>query len=318
MAATTDGFVDRRAGPAAARPRRLLRHAAGRHADAARRRPAARPGADGRRRGARPRHVAARVTGAGGGRGPESLVRERWARPLRPGRASGDAEPCGSSPGGSRDGGWPAPTWAGLRPTSDRLRETLFNILGAAVRGARVLDGYAGTGARRHRGAQPRRRARRRSSSTTGARGARSPRTCGAAASRRAMLSCARTSAGSQRSPARGRFDLDPARSAVRRARPRPRRSASRRPVAGGRRRAGARARTPRRSRPQAAGALARTRAVQVRRQRAVVLPARAAGRRLGRRRLGASHDDRPRRVSARPTPPGPADGRSTRARSIR
>ncbi len=40
-----------------------------------------------------------------------------------------------------------APTWNGLRPTSDRLRETLFDILGASVRGARVLDGYAGTGA---------------------------------------------------------------------------------------------------------------------------------------------------------------------------
>lgn len=40
-----------------------------------------------------------------------------------------------------------SPTWAGLRPTSDRLRETLFNILGPSVRGARVLDGYAGTGA---------------------------------------------------------------------------------------------------------------------------------------------------------------------------
>src|SRR3954470_8784631 len=39
------------------------------------------------------------------------------------------------------------PTWEGLRPTSDRLRETLFNVLGASVRGARVLDGYAGTGA---------------------------------------------------------------------------------------------------------------------------------------------------------------------------
>jgi 16S rRNA (guanine966-N2)-methyltransferase len=39
------------------------------------------------------------------------------------------------------------PTWEGLRPTSDRLRETLFNILGPSVRGARVLDGYAGTGA---------------------------------------------------------------------------------------------------------------------------------------------------------------------------
>jgi 16S rRNA (guanine(966)-N(2))-methyltransferase RsmD len=40
-----------------------------------------------------------------------------------------------------------SPTWDGLRPTSDRLRETLFNILAPAVAGARVLDGYAGTGA---------------------------------------------------------------------------------------------------------------------------------------------------------------------------
>ena len=40
-----------------------------------------------------------------------------------------------------------SPNWEGLRPTSDRLRETLFDILGPSVRGARVLDGYAGTGA---------------------------------------------------------------------------------------------------------------------------------------------------------------------------
>jgi 16S rRNA (guanine966-N2)-methyltransferase len=40
-----------------------------------------------------------------------------------------------------------SPTWDGLRPTSDRLRETLFNILAPRVPGARVLDGYAGTGA---------------------------------------------------------------------------------------------------------------------------------------------------------------------------
>jgi 16S rRNA (guanine966-N2)-methyltransferase len=39
------------------------------------------------------------------------------------------------------------PTWSGLRPTSDQLRETLFNVLGARLPGARVLDGYAGTGA---------------------------------------------------------------------------------------------------------------------------------------------------------------------------
>jgi len=40
-----------------------------------------------------------------------------------------------------------APTWDGLRPTSDKLRETLFNILAPRMAGARVLDGYAGTGA---------------------------------------------------------------------------------------------------------------------------------------------------------------------------
>jgi 16S rRNA (guanine(966)-N(2))-methyltransferase RsmD len=39
------------------------------------------------------------------------------------------------------------PAWPGLRPTSDRLRETLFNILGTSVLGARVLDACAGTGA---------------------------------------------------------------------------------------------------------------------------------------------------------------------------
>jgi 16S rRNA (guanine966-N2)-methyltransferase len=40
-----------------------------------------------------------------------------------------------------------APDWDGLRPTSDKLRETLFNVIGARVVGARVLDGCAGTGA---------------------------------------------------------------------------------------------------------------------------------------------------------------------------
>src|SRR5919199_4613733 len=39
------------------------------------------------------------------------------------------------------------PTWEGVRPTSDKLRETLFNVLAPRIRGARVLDGYAGTGA---------------------------------------------------------------------------------------------------------------------------------------------------------------------------
>jgi len=40
-----------------------------------------------------------------------------------------------------------APTWEGLRPTSDKLRETLFNIVAPRIAGARVFDGFAGTGA---------------------------------------------------------------------------------------------------------------------------------------------------------------------------
>jgi 16S rRNA (guanine966-N2)-methyltransferase len=39
------------------------------------------------------------------------------------------------------------PTGAGVRPTSDSLRETLFNVLGQTMAGLRVLDGFAGTGA---------------------------------------------------------------------------------------------------------------------------------------------------------------------------
>lgn len=39
------------------------------------------------------------------------------------------------------------PAWDGLRPTSDALRETLFNVLGPTLAGARVLDAFAGTGA---------------------------------------------------------------------------------------------------------------------------------------------------------------------------
>ncbi len=40
-----------------------------------------------------------------------------------------------------------APTGHTLRPTSDRVKEALFSILGARTKGARVLDLYAGTGA---------------------------------------------------------------------------------------------------------------------------------------------------------------------------
>jgi 16S rRNA (guanine(966)-N(2))-methyltransferase RsmD len=40
-----------------------------------------------------------------------------------------------------------SPRWPGLRPTSDRLRETLFNVLGPLPAGTAVLDLAAGTGA---------------------------------------------------------------------------------------------------------------------------------------------------------------------------
>ena len=40
-----------------------------------------------------------------------------------------------------------APAGSRVRPTSDSLRETLFNVLGPSVAGARVLDAFAGTGA---------------------------------------------------------------------------------------------------------------------------------------------------------------------------
>ena len=39
------------------------------------------------------------------------------------------------------------PTWPGLRPTSSRVRETLFNWLGQDLAGWRVLDAFAGSGA---------------------------------------------------------------------------------------------------------------------------------------------------------------------------
>jgi 16S rRNA (guanine(966)-N(2))-methyltransferase RsmD len=40
-----------------------------------------------------------------------------------------------------------APDGRDVRPTSDRLRETLFNVLAQDVPGGRILDGFAGTGA---------------------------------------------------------------------------------------------------------------------------------------------------------------------------
>ena len=41
----------------------------------------------------------------------------------------------------------PVPTSAGLRPTPDRVRETVFNWLGQDLAGWRCLDAFAGSGA---------------------------------------------------------------------------------------------------------------------------------------------------------------------------
>jgi 16S rRNA (guanine966-N2)-methyltransferase len=40
-----------------------------------------------------------------------------------------------------------APAGMATRPTSDRLRETVFNVLAPRIEGARFLDLYAGSGA---------------------------------------------------------------------------------------------------------------------------------------------------------------------------
>src|SRR5580692_8869426 len=40
-----------------------------------------------------------------------------------------------------------APPGLATRPTSDRLRETLFNVLAPRIEGAELLDLYAGSGA---------------------------------------------------------------------------------------------------------------------------------------------------------------------------
>ncbi len=49
--------------------------------------------------------------------------------------------------GAARGRGLVAPAGERTRPTSDRLRGALFNILASRVEGARVLDLFAGTGA---------------------------------------------------------------------------------------------------------------------------------------------------------------------------
>lgn len=52
---------------------------------------------------------------------------------------------AGSAKGRALQG--PKPTSRHIRPTADRVRETLFNVLGQWLEGQSVLDLYAGTGA---------------------------------------------------------------------------------------------------------------------------------------------------------------------------
>ncbi|SRR5690606_30815878 len=62
----------------------------------------------------------------------------------RPRAASGEVRIIGGRWRGTR---LPVTDVSGLRPTSDRVRETLFNWLMPALPGARVLDLFAGSGA---------------------------------------------------------------------------------------------------------------------------------------------------------------------------
>jgi len=70
--------------------------------------------------------------------------------PRRPANASAPARTGGSVRivgGRWRGTRLEVPDLAGLRPTSDRVRETLFNWLQPVLPGARVLDLFAGSGA---------------------------------------------------------------------------------------------------------------------------------------------------------------------------
>jgi 16S rRNA (guanine966-N2)-methyltransferase len=62
----------------------------------------------------------------------------------RRGQTPGRVRLIGGSLRGSR---LEVPDVAGLRPTSDRVRETLFNWLAPMIEGSRCLDLFAGTGA---------------------------------------------------------------------------------------------------------------------------------------------------------------------------
>ncbi|MBS0608786.1 MAG: RsmD family RNA methyltransferase, partial [Proteobacteria bacterium] len=71
-------------------------------------------------------------------------------------RGAGTPRPAAQRPGAGEvriiGGQWkrtrlPVADRPGLRPTPDRVRETLFNWLGQDLTGWRCLDAFAGTGA---------------------------------------------------------------------------------------------------------------------------------------------------------------------------
>ena len=68
----------------------------------------------------------------------------RSSRPLPAASGGGTVRVIGGRWRGTR---LPVAELAGLRPTSDRVRETLFNWLQPYLHGVRVLDLFAGTGA---------------------------------------------------------------------------------------------------------------------------------------------------------------------------
>jgi 16S rRNA (guanine966-N2)-methyltransferase len=70
-------------------------------------------------------------------------MNRKQGRPAGP-AASGSVRIIGGRWRGTR---LPVPASAGLRPTADRVRETLFNWLAPALPGARCLDLFAGSGA---------------------------------------------------------------------------------------------------------------------------------------------------------------------------
>lgn len=72
------------------------------------------------------------------------MKRPNAGRGAAPGRAPGQVRIVG---GRWRNTRLAVPDRPGLRPSSDRVRETLFNWLSGRLAGARVLDLFAGTGA---------------------------------------------------------------------------------------------------------------------------------------------------------------------------